>query len=145
MLPVNAKAPDFILKNQNVEDVSLQSFRGKYVVLYFYPKDDTPGCTTEACGMRDSYENLKHSAVVLGISSDSVQSHKKFAEKYDLPFILLSDPDKKVVKLYEATGGPFTKRITYLIDPNGYIVKSYPKVIPSDHSEELVRDLAEFI
>jgi peroxiredoxin Q/BCP len=140
MLDKGTKAPSFITKDQNNKVVSLIDFLGQYVVLYFYPKDDTAGCTKEACSIRDSYEVFKKYAVVLGVSADSVESHKKFEEKYQLPFILLADTSKEIIKKYGADG-PFTRRITYLIDPTGIIVKVYPKVDPSTHSEELLNDL----
>lgn len=141
MLTIQTPAPAFTLKNQDGEDVSLEDFRGKYVVLYFYPKDDTPGCTTEACAIRDSYAALQEHAVILGVSSDSVQSHKQFAEKYHLPFLLLSDTERPVIKAYQS-GGMMTKRVTYLINPQGVIVKTYPTVTPASHAQELLQDLA---
>jgi peroxiredoxin Q/BCP len=140
MLDLNTKAPSFITKDQNNKDVSLSDFLGHYVVLYFYPKDDTAGCTKEACSIRDSYSVFQKYAVVLGVSADSIESHKKFEEKYQLPFLLLADTNKEIIKKYGADG-PFTRRITYLIDPAGIIIKVYPKVDPSVHSEELLRDL----
>jgi len=140
MLEPGMKAPSFTTKDQSDKEVSLLDFHGQYVILYFYPKDDTSGCTKEACSIRDSYEIFKKYAVVLGVSADSVESHKKFEEKYHLPFILLADTSKEIIKKYEADG-IFTKRITYLIDPGGIIVKAYPKVDPSTHSEELLHDL----
>ena len=98
-------APDFTLPDENGNQVSLSQFRGRKVILYFYPKDDTPGCTTEACGIRDSFPNFEASgAVVLGVSPDSVESHKKFKEKYNLPFTLLADTDHKVAEMYGVWG-----------------------------------------
>lgn len=140
MLDLNSKAPEFNLPDQNNKKHALRNFLRRYVVLYFYPKDDTPGCTREACSMRDNYEELQKKAVVLGVSADSVKSHKEFAEKYNLPFILLSDPKKSAIKLYQADGLSI-KRITYLIDPNGLIIKTYPKVNPSQHAAEIRNDL----
>ena len=140
MLDLHAMAPDFTAVDQDNRSVSLQDFRGKYVILYFYPKDDTPGCTTEACSLRDNYKDLQEKAVVIGVSTDSVASHKKFADKYHLPFILLADTEKTIIKAYDADG-IFAKRITYLIDPDGKIVKAYPKVDPSTHAEEILRDI----
>lgn len=140
MLEVQTKAPDFRLKDQDNNEHTLSEFLGHYVVLYFYPKDDTPGCTTEACSIRDSYEQFQKKAVVLGVSTDSVERHKKFTDKYNLPFILLSDPQKELIKKYQADG-VFTKRITYLIDPKGIIIKTYSKVIPTQHASELLTDL----
>src|SRR3989339_1585266 len=128
MLKQNSPAPPFSLPDQNGKMQSLTDYSGKKVLLYFYPKDDTPGCTTEACNFRDRLNELKdHGVQVLGVSKDSVDSHKKFAEKFDLNFPLLSDIDGKVIKDYEAQG-IFTKRITYLINPKGEIFKKYEKV-----------------
>lgn len=140
MLRVRTKAPGFTLRDQDNREVSLDTFHGKHIVLYFYPKDDTPGCTKEACGIRDNYAKLQTMAIILGVSADSVESHKQFAEKYQLPFILLSDPKKEVIIKYQVDG-VFTKRSTYLIDPTGMIVKIYPKVDPSQHAEEIAHDL----
>lgn len=140
MLPLQTKAPEFTLQNQDNKAISLDAFQGKYVVLYFYPKDDTPGCTKEACSIRDNYAKLQTRAVILGVSADSVESHKQFAEKYHLPFMLLSDPKKEVIKNYQADD-LLAKRITYLINPEGMIIKTYPKVNPSQHAEEIIKDL----
>src|SRR5258706_7852565 len=140
MLQVQAKAPGFILRNQDNREISLDTFQGKYVVLYFYPKDGTAGCTKEACSIRDNYAKLQTLAVVLGASADSVESHKQFAEKHHLPFMLLSDPKKEVISAYQADG-LFTKRVTYLINPEGIIIKTYPKVDPSQHAEEIINNL----
>lgn len=142
MLDVQTKAPEFHLVDQDNKEHTLSDFLGHYVVLYFYPKDDTPGCTTEACTIRDNYELFQKKAIVIGVSSDSVKSHKKFAEKYQLPFILLSDPQREMIKAYHA-GNIFTKRITYLIDPRGMIIRSYAKVIPTQHASELLDDLKD--
>lgn len=147
MLNVGDKAPDFTLLNQDGESVSLSDYLGKRVILYFYPKDDTPGCTKEACSIRDSFPALtEKDAVVLGISADSVESHKKFKEKFSLPFTLLSDPDKAVIKAYGAWG---TKkmygkeyegimRYTYLIGADGTVEKAFEKVKTAQHGEELL-------
>ena len=144
MLKVNTKAPQFSAYDQNNYKHSLTDYTNKYVILYFYPKDDTPGCTTEACGIRDNYLKLQEKAVVIGVSKDSVLSHKEFAEKYHLPFTLLSDPEKEIIKAYDADGA-FTQRITYLIDPKGIIVKTYPKVNPAMHAQEILNDLNSII
>src|SRR5277367_5236452 len=99
------KAPDFTAKDQNGKTVSLTDFKGKNVILYFYPKDDTPGCTKEACGFRDAYDEFKkRGAVVLGVSTDPVKAHDKFVEKFQLPFLLLADEDKKIVEAYGVWG-----------------------------------------
>jgi peroxiredoxin Q/BCP len=144
MLAVSISAPDFSLPDQDGTMHALQDYKGKWLLVYFYPKDDTPGCTAEACSMRDHYAGLKELVTILGISSDSVESHKKFAEKYHLPFTILADPEKKVIKAYEADGGLFTKRVSYLINPEGMIVKVYPKVKPEQHAEEILRHMQAF-
>ncbi len=105
------------------------------MVLYFYPKDDTLGCTKEACAIRDSYQNFAKAGIVaLGISADSTESHQKFREKYGLPFTLLSDPQKNVIKTYGADGLMDTERINYIINPQGLVVKTYPNVEPAGHA-----------
>jgi peroxiredoxin Q/BCP len=148
------KAFDFKLKDQNENTVSLSDFSGKWVVLYFYPKDDTPGCTKEACNFRDGRAVLEElGAVVIGISKDSVSSHKKFSEKYGLNFILLSDPDAVVIKKYGAWGekSMFGKkyfginRNTILIDPSGNIYKEYKGVNPAKHIKDIFFDLEKAI
>ena len=124
MLDIKTIAPDFKLLDQDGKEHSLSYHHGSYVLIYFYPKDDTPGCTKEACVIRDMYKDFESNGVkVFGISADSVESHKKFAEKYQLPFTLLSDSKKEVIKLYGADGALYTKRISYLIGPDGVIEK----------------------
>lgn len=144
MVQVGQKAPDITAIDQYGKTHTLSQYRGKWVLLYFYPKDDTSGCTKEACGFRDSYEQLQQQLVVLGVSADSVESHKAFAEKYHLPFTLLADTGKDIIQTYGAQGTPFTKRISFLINPEGVIVKEYPKVDPAVHSQEIVQDLTQF-
>lgn len=143
-------AHDFTLLDQNGVPHSLHDYLGKWVVLYFYPKDDTPGCTTEACNFRDSFRELqKLGVVVLGVSKDSVLSHGKFAAKYQLNFPLLSDPDHRVIEQYQAWGEKKFMgklflgilRTTYLINPKGEIAKVYPKVNPTVHAGEILADL----
>ncbi len=143
-------APNFELLDQDGKSHSLADYRGKWVVVYFYPKDDTPGCTTEACSFRDEYGYIQENgAVVLGISKDSAASHKKFAAKYKLNFPLLSDESLDTIKAYGAWGErslygrKFTGiiRSTFLIDPKGQIAKEYPKVTPKDHAVQIVKDL----
>jgi peroxiredoxin Q/BCP len=151
LLSVGAKAPDFSTTDQDGQKVALKDFRGKKVVLYFYPKDDTPGCTVEACSFRDNLSEFeKLNAVVLGVSTDGEASHKRFAEKYQLPFTLLADPDKKLVQAYGAWGEKKnygrtymgTHRITYVIDEKGKVEAVFPKVTPKAHADELLRLLA---
>lgn len=146
-LKIGDRAPDFNLKNTNGEEVSLTGLKGKRVILYFYPKDDTPGCTVEACNFRDDYNLYQEKdAVILGVSRDGEESHKKFTEKFDLPFTLLSDEDHSVAEKYGAWGeksmygrkymGIF--RNTYVIDDEGKIEMIYEKVKPKDHSKEIL-------
>jgi peroxiredoxin Q/BCP len=147
---MNAK--DFSLPDQDNKTHSLKDYRGKWVVLYFYPEDDTPGCTKEACNFRDSFHELeKRNVVILGVSRDSVASHKKFARKYHLNFPLLSDEKKEVLQAYDAWsiknifGKKFegTRRMTYLINPKGEIKKVYEKVNPLTHVSEILRDVPD--
>lgn len=131
------QAPDFSLPDQDGKIHKLSNYVGKWVVLYFYPKDDTPGCTVEACNFRDSLEQLqKLGVVILGVSKDSVKSHKKFAAKYQLNFPLLSDETQEMHTAYN-----ITSRTTYLINPQGEIVKIYEKVNPLIHAKEISKDL----
>lgn len=142
MLETNTIAPDFKLPDQDNKTHSLSDYRGNYVLVYFYPKDDTAGCTKEACTIRDMYKDFESNNVkVFGISKDSTESHKEFAEKYQLPFTLLADTSEEVIKKYGADGTLFNKRISYLIDPEGKIVKSYPKVDPTEHGDEILKDI----
>jgi peroxiredoxin Q/BCP len=143
-------APNFSLSDQNGEVHSLSAYRGKWVLLYFYPKDNTPGCTKQACMLRDAYPDFgKLNCVVFGISTDSEKSHKKFEEKFQLPFTLLADTEKEVVKAFgvwapkKFMGREFlgTLRTSFLIDPEGKIAKVYEKVKPELHANEVLRDL----
>lgn len=139
-------APPFVLPDQNAEPHSLADYRGRWVVLYFYPKDDTPGCTKEACSFRDDLAHLeKLGASVVGVSVDDSQSHAQFARKYHLPFPLLADKDGKVADSYGALRNlgliRIAKRYTFLIDPQGAIAKTYLDVDTSRHSQEIVDDL----
>lgn len=134
---INFTAPD-----QDGHQVSLSSFAEQYVLVYFYPKDDTPGCTIEACKIRDSYDGFKERNIkVLGVSSDSPESHKKFVEKYHLPFTLLSDPDGKIAELFNAGQPPFFKRVSFLLAPGAKLIKEYPKVDPASHAAEILKDI----
>jgi peroxiredoxin Q/BCP len=146
------KAPDFSLPDQHGATRTLQEFAGRWLVLYFYPKDDTPGCTTEACEFRDDYPALKAAGVeVVGVSKDSVKSHAKFAAKYHLTFPLLADESTEVHQAYGAWGPKKfmgrsyvgSHRSTFLINPAGEIAKEYPDISPKGHARQILRDLAE--
>lgn len=148
------KASDFTLPASNGENVTLSQFHGKYVVLYFYPKDMTPGCTTEACEFRDHHEVFEElGAVVIGISPDSIVRHKKFIQKHRLPFLLLADEKQDVAKAYDVWklkknfGKEYMgiERSTFLIDPNGQIVKEWRKVKVNGHVEEVLNALKEAV
>ncbi len=134
------KAPHFVALDQNGKKHQLSDYKGKWLLLYFYPKDNTPGCTKEACSFRDQFHDLKGKVEVLGVSHDGLESHQRFAEKYKLPFLLLSDPKREIIKAYEANGFLFTKRISYLVNPQGKIAKIYAKVSPGQHAEEVLKD-----
>lgn len=143
------KAPDFSLPDQAGTTRSLGDYAGGWLIVYFYPKDDTPGCTTEACSFRDEYDYLQEQGVsVVGISKDSVKSHAKFAEKYNLHFPLLADEDGAMIQAYGAWGqkSMYGKlfdgiiRMTVLIDPDGDIAKTYPKVTPKGHAVQILED-----
>jgi peroxiredoxin Q/BCP len=141
VLEINSKAPDFKLLDQDSVEQTLSQYLGQLVLVYFYPKDDTPGCTKEACGLRDNYSEFEKLGVkVFGVSHDKPESHKKFVEKYGLPFTLLSDPDKEMIKSYGA-GGMMTRRVSYLIGKQGEVLKYYPKVDPTSHAEEILNDI----
>ncbi len=150
MLNVGDTAPDFTLSDQFGETHKLSDYRGKKVVLYFYPKDDTPGCTKEACSFRDNFQEYrKRKMVVLGVSKDSTKSHVKFSEKYSLPFTLLSDDDTVVSQAYGVWGlKKFMgkeyygiNRMTFIIDEDGQILRIYEKVKPENHAEEILADI----
>ena len=150
MLEVGAKAPDFKLQDQNGKEHCLSDYAGQKVILYFYPKDMTAGCTKQACGFAERYPQFREKgAVILGVSKDSVASHKKFEEKYGLPFTLLADPDKEVIQLYDVwkekmNYGKVTMgvvRTTYLIDENGLIIKAMDKVKAADNPEQMLNAL----
>ncbi|MEE8807610.1 MAG: thioredoxin-dependent thiol peroxidase [Lactimicrobium sp.] len=150
MLAIGTKAPDFTLMDQNGETHSLHEYAGTKVILYFYPKDNTPGCTKEACNFGELYPQItEKGAIVLGISKDSVKSHKNFAEKYHLPFTLLSDPDHTVIEAYDVWkekknyGRTYMGivRSTYLIDENGMIVKAMGNVKPAENPGQMLEAL----
>jgi peroxiredoxin Q/BCP len=143
-------APEFSAATNGGGIISLANFAGKNVILYFYPRDDTPGCTKEACAFRDHFAEFKQSgAVVLGVSTDPVKSHDKFVEKFKLPFTLLADEDKKIVEAYGVWGEKSfmgrkylgTHRVTFLIGPDGRIKKVWPRVKPEEHAAEVLAKL----
>jgi peroxiredoxin Q/BCP len=149
-LSVGDKAPDFSAPGSGGGTVALSDFKGKHVVLYFYPRDDTPGCTKEACAFRDEFAALKKKgAVVLGVSTDPVKAHDKFVEKYKLPFTLLADEDHAIVEAYGVWGEKSfmgrkyqgTHRVTFLIGPDGRIQKIWPTVKPEAHAAEVLAEL----
>ncbi|GAB4302954.1 MAG: peroxiredoxin [Oscillatoriaceae cyanobacterium] len=138
-LAVGTVAPDFTVKDTNGNTVKLSDFKGKTVVLYFYPKDDTPGCTKEAQGFRDSYPEYQgKDMVVLGVSTDDEASHQKFTEKYGLPFQLLADVDGAITKAYDVDGGGYAKRVTYIIDAESKISQVFDKVNTSTHAQDIL-------
>ena len=150
MLNTGIQAPDFTLQDQNGQTRSLKDFRGQKVVLYFYSKDMTSGCTKQACGFAELYPHFREKgAVVIGVSKDTAVSHKKFEEKYSLPFILLADPEKTVIQAYDvwqekSNYGKITMgvvRTTYLIDENGMIVKAFGKVKAADNPAQMLGEL----
>ena len=150
MLEIGMKAPNFTLKDKNGNDVSLSDFLGKRVVLYFYPKDNTPGCTRQACAFAGAYKQFEAKGVeVIGISKDSIASHVKFAEKYDLPFVLLSDPDRIAIEAYgvwqeKKMCGKVSMgvvRTTFIIDEDGNIEKVMPKVKPDTNAADILAEL----
>lgn len=149
---VGKQAPDFTLQNQDGEEVTLSDYRGKNVVLYFYPKDMTPGCTTQACDFRDNYSEFeKYNTVIIGISPDPIERHQKFIEKHELPFQLLADVDQKVANLYEVWklkknfGREYygIERSTFIIDKDGIVRKEYRKVRVKGHIEETLQFVKE--
>ena len=151
MLKTGEKAPSFKLQDSEGMVHSLEDYQGKTFVVYFYPKDDTPGCTKEACSFRDNYSAFEEAGVeIIGISPDTVESHQKFSEKYELPFTLLADPDHKVCEAYEVWGlkksfgreyeGVF--RTTFIIGPEGKIKRVFENVKPSEHSQEVLEEVS---
>lgn len=146
-LEVGDKAPNFILNDQNNEAHQLSDYEGRWVILYFYPKDDTPGCTTQACDFRDAVKRIIASrSVVFGLSLDSVESHKRFSDKNNLPFSLLSDEEGVVAKSYDSLnnfmGYKSAKRNTFIINPQGFLSKIYLSVDPKTHSQMVLNDLS---
>ena len=144
------KAPEFVAKDQRGETVKLSDYKGKKVVLYFYPKDNTPTCTTEACNLRDNYQLLQQKGIeVVGVSADSARKHQNFIKKYDLPFTLLADEDHEVINAYGVWGEKTfmgrtfdgIHRVTYVIDEEGKVIKRFDKVASKRHSEEILEAL----
>lgn len=153
MLALNDTAPNFSLLDQDETAHELTDYLGQWKVIYFYPKDDTPGCTKEACAIRDIYTDFEKLGVkVFGVSKDSPEKHKKFADKYELPFTLLSDPEGEMISAYGAWkeksmyGKTFMgiQRMSYLLDTDNKVVKVYPKVSPTEHALELLEDIRTF-
>ena len=146
MVEEGKPAPDFELLTDEGERMKLSSLRGKHVVLYFYPRDDTPGCTRQACGLRDAYDELeRRGAVVLGVSSDTQASHVRFKEKYGLPFTLLADPERSIGEAYGVNreGGRTFERSTFVIDAEGNIVRVLRRVDPTSHAEQVLAALPQ--
>lgn len=152
MLEIGKKAPDFTLLNQDNESMSLSDFKGKKIILYFYPRDNTPGCTKQACGFGELYPSFVERGVqIIGISKDSVASHKRFKDKYQLPFILLSDPELEAIKAYDVwkEKNMYGKKVmgvvrtTYLIDENGMIIKAFEKVKAADNPQNMLKEIEE--
>ncbi len=151
---IGEKAPGFELPDQDGKTHKLSDYKGQFVLIYFYPKDDTPGCTIEACQLRDNFPKFENlNAVVLGISTDPMKMHKKFIDKYELPFTLLADEEKKVVNLYGVWGKKKfmgreymgTSRTSFLLDPEGTVVKIYENVKPLFHAKEVLKDIMVLI
>ncbi|BAZ37878.1 alkyl hydroperoxide reductase/ thiol specific antioxidant/ Mal allergen [Calothrix sp. NIES-4101] len=141
-LAVGSDAPAFTVKDTNGNTVSLSDFQGKTVVLYFYPKDDTPGCTKQACSFRDAQSNYQNKdVVVLGVSADDEASHQAFTQKYNLNFPLLADTNHSLIKAYDVDGGGYAKRVTYVIDGNGKIIHVDGTVNTSTHASDVLTAL----
>lgn len=154
MLKIKFKAPEFILKNHDGDVVRLSELLGKPLIVYFYPQDDTPGCTTEACNFRDDYNDYKDLGVeIIGISPDTVESHQEFRKKYHLPFTLLSDSDHSTAKSYGVWGKKEKEgieyegiyRTTFIVDQKGEIVKIFEGVDPSSHSQEVLEEIKKIV
>ncbi|MGP6206695.1 thioredoxin-dependent thiol peroxidase [Cuniculiplasma sp. SKW3] len=144
LLSVGSTIPEFETVDQHGNKVSSKNIKGKVSVVYFYPKDDTPGCTTEACEFRDSMEEYRKNGIeVYGISVDSENSHKKFTDKYSLNFTLLADKDKKISEMFGVLGERSAKRVTFIVDKEGKIRHVFPKVSPKGHSSEVIGKIRE--
>lgn len=151
-LKIGDKAPDFKLLDQNEKEHTLKDYKGEWLLIYFYPKDDTPGCTKEACGIRDNFSTFtKEGIQVLGVSKDSTAKHKKFEEKYELPFTLLADTETEMCQAYGVWGQKKfmgreymgINRMSFIISPDGKIAKIYEKVKPAEHAVEILNDIKE--
>jgi peroxiredoxin Q/BCP len=141
-LAVGTKAPTFTTQDTSGKTVSLENYAGKTVILYFYPKDDTPGCTKEACSFRDNYSAYQDKDItVFGVSMDDVASHQKFTEKFNLPFPLLADTNGAIAKAYGVDGGGYAKRVTFVIDETGKVAKVYDTVKTDTHASDILADL----
>jgi len=140
-IQINKPAPSFSGVDQDNQKHQLLDYAGSWLVLYFYPKDNTPGCTKEACSFQDNLGELKKHAQILGVSGDSVQSHLKFSQKFNLSFPLLSDPDHQIIDRFQANGLILPKRVTFLINPQGKIAKIYQKVNVNQHATQILEDL----
>jgi len=141
-LAVGTKAPTFKTQDTSGKTVSLENYAGKTVVLYFYPKDDTPGCTKQACSFRDNYRAYQDKDItVFGVSVDNVASHQKFTEKFNLPFPLLADTNGAIAKAYGVDGGGYAKRVTFVIDETGKVAKVYDTVKTDTHASDILADL----
>jgi len=141
-LAVGTKAPTFTTQDTSGKTVSLENYAGKTVVLYFYPKDDTPGCTKQACSFRDNYRAYQDKDItVFGVSVDNVASHQKFTEKFNLPFPLLADTNGAIAKAYGVDGGGYAKRVTFVIDETGKVAKVYDTVKTDTHASDILADL----
>ncbi|HEY9847554.1 MAG TPA: peroxiredoxin [Candidatus Caenarcaniphilales bacterium] len=142
-LSAGTPAPKFTAKDTHGNTVSLADYAGKTIILYFYPKDDTPGCTKQACGFRDNYAAYQgKNIVVLGVSADDEASHQAFTDKYDLPFPLLADVDRSIIKAYDVDNGSYAKRVTYIIDEKGTISHVYDSVQTATHATDVLAELA---
>ncbi|ASC69674.1 Rehydrin [Halomicronema hongdechloris C2206] len=142
VLAAGAQAPNFTAKDEAGNSISLSDFQGRTVVLYFYPKDDTPGCTKEAQGFRDAFEEYQgKDIIVLGVSMDDETSHKMFKEKYGLPFKLVADADGSIARAYDVEGDGYAKRVTYIINSNGGIDRVYEKVQTDSHAKDILAEI----
>lgn len=141
MLTVGTPVPAWSGLDQEGILRTSEEFRGRWIILYFYPQDDTSGCTKEACSFRDRFVTLSKIATVIGVSADSAESHRSFRQKYTLPFTLIADTDRAIIRAFDADSMLSTKRISYLINPAGMIAKAYPTVDPAEHAGQIEADL----